>query len=91
MSSLRAFQSEIDEIHAKNVAEQRAATALASPTEKKGKVKDASDAPKPEAVAPESANEDDDDLAEVQVRTSCSMWHTRRRASPIAIGVTARR
>jgi len=78
MASLRAFQSEIDEIHAKNVAEQRSAAALASPIEKKGKAKDSTDAPKPEVAAQGIVVEDDDDLSDVQVCPPCSLSYTRR-------------
>lgn len=64
MASLRAFQSEIDEIRSKNIAEQRLTAAQAQPsTDKKPKLKDAPDAPKPA----EEIIEEDEDLAEIQV------------------------
>ena len=67
MASLRAFQTEIDQIHAKTAAEQ---TRIAAATvDKKAKAKDVPDAPKADPTTTETVQEDDEDLAAVQVCT----------------------
>jgi hypothetical protein len=67
-SSLRAFQTEIDQIHAKTAAEQlRTAAATATATDKKAKGKDVADVPKAEPTSPTVTQDDDEDLGVVQV------------------------
>lgn len=67
MASLRAFQTEIDAIHAKTAAE----TKIAAATTDKSKVKsgkDIPDVPKTDATV-EPTQDEDEDLAVIQVCT----------------------
>jgi hypothetical protein len=70
MATLRAFQNEIEEIHAKNAAaeqQKNAAATLANEKDKKGKGKDVVDASKKPSEPVIEVDDDDEELAGIQV------------------------